>query len=172
MCPRSVINLHRAERSEGIVKEVLAPGATRKTRGAAQAEIDQREIAARKRARRAWRGRQVLRPPTNGSGVDDAWKFVASRGDNPHGGSCVCAKLSRPTAEGPDAAAERQGQRPARKASGPGRRRSTVALGWPERRGDEEMPVSYSADRHGPKARPRQGYSPEGQRQAKRRLCS
>ena len=65
----------------------------------------------------------------------------ASRGDNPHGGSCVCAELSRPTAKGPDAAAERQGQRPARKASGPGRRRSTVALGWPERRGEEKKPV-------------------------------
>jgi hypothetical protein len=162
-----------ATRSRGAVNSMPTSCINRwRSRGAAQAEIDQREIAARKRARRAWRGRQVLRPPTNGSGVDDAWKFVASRGDNPHGGSCVCAKLSRPTAKGPDAAAERQGQRPARKASGPGRRRSTVALGWPERRGDEEMPVSYSADRHGPKARPRQGYSPEGQRQAKRRLCS
>jgi hypothetical protein len=113
-----------------------------------------------------------LRPPSEASGVDDTFWRMASRRDNPHGGSCVCAKLSRPTAKGPDAAAERQGQRPARKASGPGRRRSTVALGWPERRGDEEMSVSYSADRHGPKARPRQGYSPEGQRQAKRRLCS
>jgi hypothetical protein len=113
VCPRSDINLHRAERSEGIVKEVLAPGATRKTRGAAQAEIDQREIAARKRARRAWRGRQVLRPPTNGSGVDDAWKFVASRGDNPHGGSCVCrAEPTDVRLAGPRDPIDRCGTRP------------------------------------------------------------
>lgn len=76
-----------------------------------------------------------LRPPSEASGVDDTFWRMASRRDNPHGGSCVCAAEPTDTRlSGPRDPTDRCGPRPKDSpptAGGPGRRDAATQLGWP-----------------------------------------
>jgi hypothetical protein len=75
-----------------------------------------------------------LRPPSEASGVDDTFWRMATRRDNPHGGSCVCA-AERRRPKGPDRSLWHKDQGQPAKAGGPGRRDTATRLGWPAHRG-------------------------------------
>jgi hypothetical protein len=177
-----------------------APGATRKTRGAAQRSreggaeaLPERRLGGDCGSEHVEHGEDDanLRPPSEASGVDDTFWRMASRRDNPHGGSCVCAELADLRPKGPDRSLWPKAQGQPAQSGWPGPQGHSDSVGMavagmslhlngPRARiqGPPLGPWSTAVRRpHGPTARPfkidrpihlstrvRQGYSPEGQR--------